>query len=72
MVFRRAKRRGGIPRDAHLLRHGKAHYAADRDVPVKEIQTMLGHKTPAMARRYAGRALHRQGARLMAQYSPIG
>ncbi len=73
MVFRRAKRRSGIPRlHAHLLRHGKAQYAADRDVPVEEIQTILGHKTPAMARRYAGRALDRQGARLMAQYSPIG
>jgi integrase len=38
---------------------------------VGEIQTLLGHSTLAMARRYAGQALNRQGAKLMVQYSPL-
>jgi hypothetical protein len=38
---------------------------------VGEIQTLLGHSTPALARRYAGQALNRQGAKLIVQYSPL-
>jgi site-specific recombinase XerD len=73
MIIRRAKKRSGITRvHAHLLRHGIAPRAADRDAAVGEIQTLLGHSTPAMARRYAGQALNRQGAKLMVQYSPLG
>jgi integrase len=49
-----------------------AQRAADKGADVGTIQTLLGHKTAAMARRYAGGALDRQGARLMVQYSPIG
>ena len=56
----------------HLFRHGMAQHAADQDADIGTIQTLLGHKTAAMARRYAGQALDRQGARLMVQYSPIG
>jgi hypothetical protein len=37
-----------------------------------ELDRIVGHKTAAMARRYAGQALDRQGARLMVQYSPVG
>jgi integrase/recombinase XerD len=72
MVFRRAKQRSTPRVHAHLLRHGMGHYLADQGLGVAEIQTVLGQKTPAMARRYAGKALDRQGARLMAQNSPIG
>jgi site-specific recombinase XerD len=73
MVFRRAKRRTGIQRlHAHLLRHGMGQHAAEQGLAVGEIQTLLGHRTQAMARRYAGKALDRQGARLMVQFSPIG
>ncbi len=73
MVFRRARQRSGISRlHAHLFRHGVGSHAAESGLGIAEIQTILGHRTPAMARRYAGRALDRQGARLMAKYSPIG
>jgi integrase len=70
---RRASQRSGIPRlHAHLFRHGMPQRAADQGADIGTIQTLLGHKTAAMARRYAGEALDRQGARLMVQYSPIG
>jgi site-specific recombinase XerD len=73
MVVRRARERSGIVRlHAHLFRHGMAQHAADKGADIGTIQTLLGHKTAAMARRYAGQALDRQGARLMVQYSPIG
>jgi site-specific recombinase XerD len=73
MVMRRAKLRSGIPRlHAHLLRHGMGQHAADVGLGANEIQTILGQQTRAMARRYAGAALDRQGARLMAEHSPIG
>ena len=73
MVIRRARRRSGISRmHAHLFRHGMAQHAADNGADIGTIQTLLGHKSPAMARRYAGEALNRQGARLMVQFSPIG
>jgi integrase/recombinase XerD len=73
MVVRRARQRSGIARlHAHLFRHGMAQHAADQGADIGTIQTLLGHKTAAMARRYAGEALDRQGARLMVQYSPIG
>jgi site-specific recombinase XerD len=73
MVVRRARQRSGIERlHAHLFRHGIAQHAADKGADIGTIQTLLGHKTAAMARRYAGEALDRQGARLMVQYSPIG
>lgn len=51
---------------------GMAQHAADQGAHIGTIQTLLGHKTAAMARRYAGEALDRQGARTMVQYSPIG
>ena len=73
MVVRRARARSGIARlHAHLFRHGMAQHAADNGADIGTIQTLLGHKTAAMARRYAGQALDRQGARLMVQYSPVG
>lgn len=50
MVVRRARAGSGISRmHAHLFRHGLAQYAAD----IGTIQTVLGHKTTAMARPYA-------------------
>jgi integrase len=49
-----------------------AQYAPDMGADIGTIQTLLGHKTAAVARRYAGQSLDRQGARLMVQYSPIG
>ena len=71
-IMRHAKKRSGIARvHAHLFRHGIAQRAADRGAAVGEIQTPLGHATPAMARRYAGQALNRQGAQLMVQYSSL-
>ncbi|MBV9599394.1 MAG: tyrosine-type recombinase/integrase [Chloroflexi bacterium] len=73
MVLRRARQRSGIARlHAHLFRHGMAQHAADQGADIGTIQTLLGHKTASMARRYAGEALDRQGARLMVQYSPVG
>lgn len=73
MVIRRARKRSGITRmHAHLFRHGMAQHAADNGADNGTIQTLLGHRSPAMSRRYAGEALNRQGARLMVQFSPIG
>jgi site-specific recombinase XerD len=70
MVFRRAKQRSTPRIHAHLLRHGMGQHLADEGLGVAEIQTVLGHKTPAMARRYAGKALDRQGARLSCSAPP--
>jgi site-specific recombinase XerD len=73
MVVRRARARSGIARlHAHLCRHGMAQHAADNGADIGTIQTLLGHKTAAMAPRYAGQALDRQGAQLMVQYSTVG
>ena len=72
MVLRRARNRTGIERlHSHLFRHGIAHRAADEGAHPGEIQLLLGHASPAMARRYTGSAAKRQGARLMSKYSPI-
>jgi site-specific recombinase XerD len=72
MLMRRAKARSGITRvHAHLFRHGIAHRAADQGADLGEIQLLLGHSSPAMARRYTGSAAKRQGARLMPRYSPV-
>lgn len=73
MILRRAQQRSGMGRlYAHLFRHSIAQRAAREGAKVGEIQTMLGHRTQAMARRYAGEALDAQGAELMVQFSPIG
>ncbi len=73
MILRRAKRRSGMGRlHAHLFRHSIAQRAARAGAKAGEIQTLLGHRTQVMARRYAGEALNAQGAELMVQYSPIG
>jgi integrase len=56
---------------AHLFRHGIAQRAGHQGAAVGEIQTLLGHATPAMARCDASQALNRQGAQLMVQYSPL-
>lgn len=47
---------GRAPRDRatfHNLRHSAATYAARRGVPVKDMQTIFGWKTPSMVFRYA-------------------
>lgn len=47
---------GRAPRDRatfHNLRHSAATYAARRGVPVKDLQTIFGWKTPSMVFRYA-------------------
>ena len=47
---------GRAPRDKatfHNLRHSAATYAARRGVPVKDMQTIFGWKTPSMVFRYA-------------------
>ena len=47
---------GRAPRDMatfHNLRHSAATYAARRGVPVKDMQTIFGWKTPSMVFRYA-------------------
>jgi len=73
MVKGRARQRSGIKRmHAHLFGHGMAQHAADNGADIGTIQTLLGYKSPAMARRYAGEALNRQGARVTVQFSPIG
>jgi len=62
----------GIARlHSHLFRHGIAHRATDQSAHPGEIQLLQGHTSTAMARRYTGSAVRRQGARLMPQYSPI-
>ena len=53
-----------------LVRRARQRCGTPADI--RTIQTLLGHNTAATARRYAGEALDRQGARLMVQYSPTG
>ena len=71
-MFRKLKRRAGIPRlHAHLLRHGFAQAALTKGAHPGMVQEMLGHATPTMTRRYLGWAKQEEAAKQMPQYSPI-
>lgn len=71
-VFRRLKGRSGVTRvHPHLLRHHFAQVALEKGAERAAVQDMLGHKTDAMSRRYAGNVRQRTAARMMPRYSPI-
>lgn len=71
-VFRRARERSGVCRlHAHLLRHSFAQHALQAGAERAAVMDMLGHRTDAMARRYAGTIRQETAARMMPQYSPI-
>lgn len=71
-VFRRLKGKTGITRlHPHLLRHTFAQVALEKGAERAAVQDMLGHKTEAMTRRYAGAMRQVTAARLMPQYSPL-
>jgi site-specific recombinase XerD len=71
-IFRRLKVRSGVARvHSHLLRHNFAQVALEKGAERAAVQDMLGHKTDAMSRRYAGGVRQRTAARMMPKYSPI-
>ncbi|HEY3079236.1 MAG TPA: tyrosine-type recombinase/integrase [Chloroflexota bacterium] len=71
-VFRRLKRRSGLPHvHAHLFRHTFAQTALKKGAPRAEVQDMLGHRTDAMTRRYTGTAREQAAARNMARYGAL-
>lgn len=71
-VFRRLKARSGVGRvHSHLLRHHFAQVALEKGAERAAVQDMLGHKTDAMARRYAGSMRQQTAAKMMPRYSPI-
>jgi len=71
-VFRRLRVRSRVDKlHAHLLRHTFAQVALEKGAERAAVQDMLGHRTDAMARRYAGRVREQAAARMMPEYSPI-
>lgn len=70
-IFRRVSARVGQRVHAHLFRHTFAQHALASGAGSAEVQDMLGHKSPAMTRRYTGNARKRRAAQLMPVYSPI-
>jgi site-specific recombinase XerD len=71
-IFRRLKVRSGVTRaHAHMLRHNFAQVALEKGAERAAVQDMLGHKTDAMSRRYAGNVRQRTAAKMMPRYSPI-
>ncbi len=71
-VFRRLKRRSGVDRlHAHLLRHTFAQVALEKGAERAAVQDMLGHKSEAMTRRYAGSVRQQTVSKLMPKYSPL-
>lgn len=67
--------RGAVPllryTNAHLLRHSFAQHALQAGAERAAVMDMLGHRTDAMARRYAGTIRQETAARMMPQYSPL-
>ncbi len=71
-VFRRLKGRSGVTKlHAHLLRHTFAQVALTKGAERAAVQDMLGHRTDAMSRRYAGSVRAETAARMMPEYSPL-
>lgn len=71
-IFRRLKGRSGVPKlHAHLLRHTFAQVALEKGAERAAVQDMLGHRSDAMARRYAGNVRLQTAARMMPEYAPI-
>jgi site-specific recombinase XerD len=71
-VFRRLKSRSGVTRlHAHLCRHTMAQNALLKGAGRAEVQDILGHKTDAMARKYAGAVRQFVAAQNMARYSVV-
>lgn len=71
-IFRRLKKRSGIGRiHAHLLRHHFAQVALEKGAERAAVQDMLGHKSDAMTRRYAGSVRQQTAAKMMPQFSPL-
>lgn len=71
-VFRRLKVRSGVAQlHAHLLRHTFAQVALEKGAERAAVQDMLGHRSDAMARRYAGTVRAQTAARMMPEYAPI-
>lgn len=71
-IFRRMKRKAGMPRlHAHLLRHtfgqGAIKLGADRAL----VQDMLGHATDAMTRRYTKAIREADAAAKMPQFALV-
>jgi site-specific recombinase XerD len=71
-LFRRLKFRSGVTRlHAHLCRHTVAQHALLKGAGRAEVQDILGHKTDAMARKYAGTVRQVVAAQNMARYSVV-
>jgi site-specific recombinase XerD len=71
-VFRRLKERSGIRKvHAHILRHTFAQHALIKGAERAAVQDMLGHRSDAMSRRYAGSVRQETAARMMPDFSPI-
>ena len=71
-IFRRLRNRSGIGElHAHLLRHTFAQVALTKGAERAAVQDMLGHRTDAMSRRYAGNVRQETAARMMHEFAPI-
>lgn len=71
-LFRRLKERSGVKRlHAHLCRHTVAQNALLKGAGRAEVQDILGHKTDAMARKYAGTVRQVVAAQNMARYAVV-
>lgn len=71
-VFRRLKKRAGIPGlHAHLLRHNFAKKAARKGAARGELQDMMNHRNPTVVNRYLGDVAKEIAARNTARYSPL-
>ena len=71
-IFRRRRNRSGIAElHAHLLRHTFAQVALTKGAERAAVQDMLGHRTDAMSRRYAGNVRQETAARMMPEFAPI-
>jgi site-specific recombinase XerD len=71
-IFRRLRNRSGIGElHAHLLRHTFAQVALTKGAERAAVQDMLGHRTDAMSRRYAGNVRQETAARMMPEFAPI-
>ena len=71
-IFRRLKERSGVKKlHAHLLRHTFAQVALTKGAERAAVQDMLGHRSDAMSRRYAGSVRAKTAANMMPEYSPL-
>lgn len=72
MVFRRLKRKSGVPRvHAHLLRHTFGSHAINAGAERAAVQDMMGHLTDQMTARYTRDARKRTASVMMPGVSPI-